>query len=126
MLIEVCLVSSSVSMVCPGDNLTLSCCTNGSALRRRVNVSLTPLRLLPGEDGIRTINRQSPEMERPLTVHPTVISFSNFTSSSPFVSILTISNVTTDWNQTKIVCRQSAEEMSVTTIHFIDYSKICI
>ena len=125
MLIEVCLGSSSVYMVCLGDSLTLSCCTNGSALRWRVNVSLTPLRLLPGEDGIRTINRQSPEMERPLTVYPTVIGFSNFTSSSPFVSVLIISNVTTDWNQTKIVCRQSAEEMSITTIRIIDYSKIC-
>ena len=29
-------------------------------------------------------------------------------------------------DQTKIVCRQSAEEMSVTTILIIDYSKICI
>ena len=125
-MIEVCSGSSSVSMVCPGDNLTLSCCTNGSALQWFVNVSLTPLHLARGEDGIRLINRQSPEMERPLTVYPTIIHFSNFTSSSPFVSVLTISNVTTDWNQTMIECAQSIKEMSVTTIHIIDHSKICI
>ena len=124
MLIELCLGSLSVSMVCPGDNLTLSCCTNGSALQWTVNISLTPLRFdQAGEDGIRTINQQSPEMERPLTVYPTIIHFTNFTSSSPFVSVLTISDVTTNWNQTKIECARSIEEVSLTTIHIIDHSK---
>ena len=108
-------------MVCPGDNLTLYCCTNGSALQWYVNISLTPLRFdQPGEDGIRLIDNQS--VDPPITVNQTVIHFSK-TSSSPLVSVLTINNVTTNWNQTMIECTHT-EGMSLTTIHIIDHSKI--
>ena len=111
-------------MICPGDNLTLSCCTNRSSLQWRVNISLTPLRFDRGDDGIRIVNQQSPEMERPLSVYPTVIHFSNFISSWPLISVLTIDGVTTNWNQTMIECARSMQEMSLTTIHIIDHSKI--
>ena len=121
----VCLGSSSVSMamICPGDSPTLSCCTNGSSLRWIVNVSLTPLHLRRGE-GTTVFNQHSPEMEQPLTINQTVIYFSKI-SNSPLMSVLTIDNVTTDWNQTKIECARSIEDISITTISVIDYSKIC-
>ena len=122
MLIEVCLGSSSVSMVCPGDNLTLFCCTNHSALQWFVNISLTPLHFDKGEDGFRVLSEPGPEMERPLTVHPTILHFYK-TSNSPLVSVLTIDSVTTNWNQTKIECARGMEGMSLTTIHIIDYCK---
>ena len=110
-------------MICPGDNLTLSCCTlNGSSLRWIVNVSLTPLHLSRGE-GIRVIDQNSPEMEQPLTINQTVIHFSKI-SDSPLVSVLTIDNVTTNWNQTKIQCARSIKDISLTTIHTIDHSKV--
>ena len=114
-MLIVCLGSSSVSMVCRGDNLTLSCCTNGSSLRWTVNISLTPLHFKRRELGIRTINQQSPEMEQPLTIDQTIIHFYRI-SSSPLVSVLTINNVTTDWNQTMIECVRSTEGVSLTTI----------
>jgi hypothetical protein len=111
-------------MICPGDNLTLSCCTNGSALRWIVNIiSLTPLHFNRGESGIRTINLQSPAMEQPLLINQTVIQFSKISSSPLVSSVLTIENVTTNWNQTKIKCARSIEETSLTIIHIIDHSK---
>ena len=115
--------SSPVSVICPGDNLTLSCCTNGSALLWFVNISLTPLHFdLHGEDGFRLIFGSNPDVKQPLTINPTVARFSKL-SSSPLVSAMTIENVTTDWNQTVIECAYS-EGISLTTIHIIDYSEI--
>jgi hypothetical protein len=110
-------------MACPGDNLTLYCCTNDSALQWTINISHIPLRFSPGEDGIRLIYLQSPEIERPITANLTTINFFK-ASSSPLVSVLTIDNVTTNWNQTKIKCARRIEEMILTTIHIIDHSKI--
>ena len=112
-----------MAMICPGDSLTLFCCTNGSSLRWIVNISLTPLHLRPGT-GTTVINQQSPEMEQPLTINQTVIHFSKI-SNSPLMSVLTINNVTTNWNQTKIECARSIEDISITTVRIIDYSKIC-
>ena len=110
-------------MICPGDNLTLSCCTNGSALQWVVNISLTPLHFdRRGEDGIRLITRSGPDMEQPLTINPTIARFSKL-SSSPLVSAVTVENVTTDWNQTEIECAYSGGGMVLTTIHIVDYSE---
>ena len=111
-----------MSVICPGDNLTLSCCTNGSALQWFVNISLTPLHFIRGESGFRLITRLSPDMEQPLTINLTVVRFSKI-SSSPLVSAVTVENTITDWNQTEIECAYSGG-MSLTTIHIIDYSEI--
>ena len=111
-------------MVCPGDNLTLFCCTNGSTLRWIFNVSLTPLHLDPAI-AVRVVNQESPETEQPLTINQTVLHLSKI-SNSPLMSVLTVDNVITDWNQTKIQCTRSMEGTSITTIHIIDHSKVCI
>ena len=112
-----------VSTVCPGDNLTVSCSTNSSALQWRVNISLTPLHFNEGEDGTRLITT-GPDTEHPIIINQTVFYFSKI-SSSPLVSVVTVDNVTTIMNLTKIVCF-NPRGMSSTIIHIIDYGKIII
>ena len=100
--------------VCPGGHLMLSCCANGSSLQWIVNVSISPLHLEPGETGIRFITRTSPESEPPIIANQTVFHVSK-TSNSPLTSIVSVDNVTSDLNQTRIECSR----VSITTIHVV-------
>ena len=115
-----------VSMVCPGDNVTVSCSTNGSALQWRVNISLTPLHFInEGEQGIRIFTAASPETEQPIVINQTVFHFSKISSELSLASVVTIDNVTTSMNLTEIECARQGG-LSSTTILIIDYSKIII
>lgn len=95
--------AESVS-VCPGGQLMLSCSTNSSSLQRTVTV-FPPSYLDPREIGIRSFLRIGPEIvhKQPVIVNQTMFHFSK-TSSSPLTSVVSVVNVTTDINHTRIEC----------------------
>ena len=108
--------AESVSETCPGGQLMLSCSTNFSSLQWTVTV-FPPSCLETRETGIRTIFGTSPAHERPIIINQTMFYFSK-TSSSPLTSVVSVVNVTTDINETRIECVH-AGGMSETIIHVI-------
>ena len=109
--------AGSVS-VCPGGQLMLSCSTNSSSMQWTVTV-FPPSYLDSRESGTRSFLRLGLEIvhEQPIIANQTVFHFSK-TSNSPLTSVVSVVNVTTDINETRIECIH-AGGMSETIVHVI-------
>ena len=110
-LLKVMTVSSEISLVCPGDQLVLTCGFNGTG----VQWDVTYPNMSTGV-GIQFISESGRDVLDPIVANGVVYRFSR-TSISPLVSVLQIDNVNANINGTRIECYNNyRNEMLLTTV----------
>ena len=96
--------------VCIGDQLKLTCSTNGNSLQWDIS---NP-RIMETGVGDQPMSSTGPERFGPFVTSLGVFTFSR-TSMSPLITVLEIDNITADLNETRVDCAH-AEGMSTTVI----------
>ena len=109
--------STRTEIVCIGDQLTLTCSTDGTSLQWGVS---NP-RIVETGIGTQPISSTGPERLGPFVTSLGVFTFYR-TSISPLKSMLEIVNITADLNDTRVDC-EHAEGMSTTVITVIQNGK---